>query len=396
MRCLWITFADPEPPYNGQFVYSGGLIRSFADAGAQLDVLALSQRSSYRHNGLREGRVTWWLGGLRRMPQWSSLGSRLPNIAKRCRTPLMQQLLQERLGEGHWDTIVFDGLSAVWALDAVVNRYPDPKRRPKIVHVSHNHEESCRRSVLSDEQTGFLKRQALRWDGVKIALTERALVRISDLVTAITPEDRDAYRAQWPDKPIEVLTPGYRGRAVGSRRISERDPRRAVIVGTFDWIAKRINMERFITAADSVFAKKGIQLQIIGSGDPAFIRSMQEKVKATKFTGTVERVESYLDEARVAIVPEQVGGGFKLKVLDYVFNRIPILALNGSAAGVPLKNNESILFFSSHDELANGVMRSIDQLDRLNHLQDAAYSACCDQFDWSSRGQRLATALGSL
>src|SRR5215472_11256685 len=113
MRCLWITFADPEPPHNGQFVYSGGLIGSFADAGAELHVLGLSQRNSYRHSGLREGRVTWWLGGHRRMPQWASLGSRLPNIAHRCRTPAMQRLLQERLRERAWDAIVFDGLSAV-------------------------------------------------------------------------------------------------------------------------------------------------------------------------------------------------------------------------------------------------------------------------------------------
>jgi polysaccharide biosynthesis protein PslH len=395
MRCLWITFADTEPPHNGQFVYSGGLIRSFADAGAELHVLALNQSNSYRHNGLREGRVTWWLGGHRRMSQWSSLGSRLPNIANRCRTPAMQQLLQERLHEHKWDAIVFDGLSAVWALGTVLKHYPDQRRRPKIVHVSHNHEESCR-TLLASSHSNFFKRQALRWDNVKIGLTERALVRASDLVTAITPEDRDAYRRQWPEKPIEVLTPGYRGRAVGSRLITERNPRRAVIVGTFDWIAKRINMEQFIGAADSVFASRGIQLQIIGSGDPAFIRSMKDKVKATQFTGTVDRVETYLDEARVAIVPEQIGGGFKLKILDYVFNRIPILALQGSAAGVPLRNNESVLFFSGHRELADGVLRTIDELHRLNHLQDAAYLACRDQFDWSSRGQRLATALGSL
>ncbi len=395
MRCLWITFADPEPPHSGQFVYSAGLIRSFADAGAELHVLALSERNSYRHNGLREGRVTWWLGGLRRMPQWSSLASRLPNVANRCRTPAMQRLLQERLGDGKWDAIIFDGLSAVWALSAVLKQFPEPGQRPRIVHVSHNHEASAR-ALLPESEPSFLKRQALRWDATKNALMERALVRASDLVTAITPEDRDAYRRQWPDKPIEVLTPGYQGRAVGSRLITERDPRRAVIVGTFDWIVKRINMEQFIAAADTVFARRGIELQIIGGGDPAFVRSMQDKVKATEFTGTVDRVETYLDAARVAIVPEQIGGGFKLKILDYVFNRIPVLALQGSAAGLPLRDNESILFFRSHDELANGVMRTIDELDRLNHLQDAAYSACRDQFDWSSRGQRLATALGSL
>lgn len=395
MRCLWITLADPEPQYSGQMVYSAGLIGSFANAGADIEVVCLSRPESYRRNGLREGRVTWWLGGSRRLPQWSSLGSRLPNIANRCRTPDMRRLLQERLAENRWDAIVFDGLSTAWALAPVLKEYRDPAKRPKIVHVSHNHEESSR-ALLSRGEANFIKRQALRWDGMKIALAERALVRAADLVTAITPEDQVRYRRQWPDKPIEVLTPGYRGRAVESRQITGTLPRRAVIVGTFDWIAKRINMEQFISAADSIFAKRGIHLQIIGGGDPAFVRAMEKKVAATTFMGTVERVEDYLDEARIAIVPEEIGGGFKLKILDYVFNRIPIMALFGSAAGVPLRQDESILFFPSHKELADGVIRSIDRLDQLNHLQDAAYTACRNQFDWHSRGQRLATALGSL
>lgn len=395
MRCLWLTLADPEPQFNGQFIYSAGLIDSFANAGAAIEALGLSRAGSPHRNGIREGRVTWWLADSRPLSHWASLRSHLPNIANRCRTPEMRQLLQERLAETRWDVIIFDGLSAVWALGPVLRQYPDVRTRPRIVYVSHNHEESLR-VQLPACQPNFFKRQALRLDGLKVALTERALVRAADLVTAITPEDFAAYKQQWPDKQIEVLTPGYRGRAVRSRLITDDVPRRAVIVGSFDWVAKRINIEEFVAAADPIFAKNGIELQVIGSGDKSFLSAMQDKVSATRFTGTVDSVDRYLDQARIAIVPERAGGGFKLKVLEYVFNRMPILAISGSAAGVPLSNNESILLFSGQQELANGVMRSIDNLEQLNHLQDAAYSACRDQFDWSSRGQRLASAIGAL
>lgn len=395
MRCLWITLADPEPQYSGQFVYSAGLIDSFANAGADINVLALGRPESQRQSGARDRGVTWWLGGNRRLPQWSSLASHLPNIANRCRTPEMRRLLRERLDENKWNVIVFDGLSTAWALEPVLRQYRGASTRPKIVHVSHNHEESSR-TLLAESQTGFVKRQALRWDGAKITQMERALVRAADLVTAITPEDGATYQRQWPGKQIEVLTPGYGGRAVASRLMTENLPRRAVIVGTFDWIAKRINMEQFIHAADAAFARRGIELQIIGSGDKSFIHAMRQKVAATRFTGTVDRVETYLDDARVAIVPEQIGGGFKLKVLDYVFNRIPIMALQGSVAGVPLQDEKSILLFSSQKDLASGVTETIDRLDRLNQLQDAAYAVCRDRFDWNARGLRLAAALGPL
>ncbi len=395
MRCLWLTLADPEPQHNGQFIYSGGLIDSFAGAGAEIDALGLSRAESHRYSGLQEGRITWWLAKSRPLSHWTSLRSRLPNIANRCRIPEMQGLLAARLDENRWDVIVFDGLSSVWALDPVLRRYPDPKSRPRIVYVSHNHEESLR-SQLTAVQSHFIKRQAMRLDWLKTAIMERALVRAADLVTAITPEDCAVYQRQWPNKRIEVLTPGYRGRAVPSRQITNDLPRRAVIVGSFDWVAKRMNLEEFVNAADLLFTRHQIELQVIGSGDEGFFRVMQDKTSATQFTGTVDSIETYLDRARIAIVPERAGGGFKLKVLEYVFNRMPILAINGSAAGVPLSDNESILLFPGQNELANGVMRTIDNLDKLNQLQNAAYRACFNRFDWSSRGERLASVVGSI
>jgi len=285
MRCLWLTLADPEPQHNGQFIYSGGLIDSFANSGAEVGALGLSRPESHRYNGLREGRVTWWLAKSRPLSHWTSLRSSLPNIANRCRTPEMQALLDQRLSEKKWDVIVFDGLSSVWALDSVLRQYPKADRRPKVVYISHNHEESLRRQLTAC-QPYFIKRQAMRLDWVKTAVMERALVRAADLVTAITPEDYAAYHRQWPGKRIEVLTPGYRGRAVPTREITGRVPRRAVIVGSFDWVAKRINLEEFVNAADSLFTKHGIELQVIGSGDEAFFRIMQDRTSATQFTGS--------------------------------------------------------------------------------------------------------------
>lgn len=395
MRCLWLTLADPEPPHNGQYVYSGGLIDAFAEAGADVTVLGLSRPESARRDGERTGSVLWRLAEHRPLSHWSSLASTLPNIANRCRTPAMRDMLEELLWRGAWDVIFFDGLSAGWALRPVLKRYPRAQTRPRLVYVSHNHETSLR-SSLAANQPRFLKRQALRLDAEKVARLEHALVEAADLVTAITPEDCAAYRRRWPARRIEVLTPGYRGRRITAREITGELPRRAVIVGSFDWVAKRMNLEEFVRAADPIFAARGIELQIVGSGDTMFFERMRRQVAATCFTGPVESIGEFLDGARVAIVPERNGGGFKLKVLEYVFNRMPILALQGSIAGVPLRQDESVLLYSSQETLAAGVARMIDDVAQLNRMQDAAFAACRGAFDWASRGRQLVAAVGSL
>jgi glycosyltransferase involved in cell wall biosynthesis len=306
----------------------------------------------------------------------------------------MRSLLDSLLEKSNWDAIVFDSISAGWALPAVRKRFANG-RVPRMVYVSHNHEASLRKN-LAENRSGGLMRQAQRLDALKVSRLERDLIRSSDFVTAITEEDRDLYASEWPDKSIEVLSPGYSGRSLRERNITGDIPRRAVLVGSFDWIAKRMNLEEFLRVADPIFAEKGIELQVVGTGDKAYLEQLQNGLVATRFTGTVDHVEDYIDAARVAVLPERIGGGFKLKLLEYVFNRIPVLALKGSVVGTPLQNDSSVLLYPDQAALARGVSQLIDNLGVLNRLQNAAYAACRYAFDWESRGRQLLTALDSL
>jgi glycosyltransferase involved in cell wall biosynthesis len=386
--------ADPEPRYNGQYVYSGGLIDSVAAAGGEVEVLGLRRPESPRSNGARSRHVVWWLPSDSPHSRWGSLASTLPNIAYRCRTSGMRRMLDKLLRRDAWDGIVFDGLSAGWALPAVLDHYAGRRDRPRLIYVSHNHEGSLR-SQIAESQPLFLKRQAVRLDALKVSRLERELVDAVDLVTAITQEDLTLYRRQSRDKAMDVLTPGYCGRRVGERRISAALPRRAVIVGSFDWIAKRMNLAEFVGVADPLFADSDVELQAVGSGDEAFLEQLRRQTLATRLTGTVPDIEPYLDQARIAIVPERSGGGFKLKVLEYVFNRVPVFALAGSFAGVPLRHNDSAMLFSDHAALAHGVLEAIDDVDRLNRLQERAFATCADRFDWSSRGRQIVAAIAN-
>jgi glycosyltransferase involved in cell wall biosynthesis len=395
VRCLWLTLADPEPRHNGQFVYSGGLIDSVAQAGGNVEVLGLGRSASVPGSGQRaQDDVVWWLPPDTPHSHWSSLASTLPHTAYRCATAGMRRILDKLLRRGGWDGIVFDGISTGWALPRVLDHYAGRSGRPRLIYISHNHEESLR-TRIAESQPLFLKRQAIRLDALKVSRLEREMVDAVDFVTAITQEDLKLYQRRRCNKPMGVLTPGYCGRRVSDRRISEALPRRAVIVGSFDWIAKRMNLAEFVDIADPLFADAGAELQAVGSADEVFLEQLRQRAVATRFTGTVPDIEPYLDDARVAIVPERNGGGFKLKVLEYVFNRVPVFALTGSFAGVPLNHNDSVMLYPDHAALAHGVLEAIDDVDRLNRLQERAFVACSDRFDWSSRGRQIVSAIAA-
>ena len=87
-------------------------------------------------------------------------------------------------------------------------------------------------------------------------------------------------------------------------------------------------------------------------------------------------------------------GGFKLKGLDYVFHRLPILAMRVALPGMPLEDGHSIGLFDSHTALAEGVVELIDDFAALNARQERAYAACDDRFDWDRIGRRLVAEMG--
>jgi hypothetical protein len=76
-----------------------------------------------------------------------------------------------------------------------------------------------------------------------------------------------------------------------------------------------------------------------------------------------------------------------------VFNRLPILAIDGSVPGMPLVPGKSILLYPDHAALARGVIGAIDDFARLNALQERAFDACRDAFDWRVLCRRLIGAV---
>jgi polysaccharide biosynthesis protein PslH len=53
------------------------------------------------------------------------------------------------------------------------------------------------------------------------------------------------------------------------------------------------------------------------------------------------------------------------------------------------------MLYPDHAALAHGVLEAIDDIDRLNRLQECAFDACNDHFDWSSRGRQIVSAIAA-
>lgn len=72
---------------------------------------------------------------------------------------------------------------------------------------------------------------------------------------------------------------------------------------------------------------------------------------------------------------------------------MPVAAIEGYVAGMPLMADESILDAPDMNALADTCLVALDDFDLLNRLQHTAFRAVETSFDWSDRGRILADAI---
>ena len=389
-RCLWIARYIPYPLDAGAKVYSAKLAESLAAQGAQVRFLGIGDRDSIPPSS---SQVDWIPIGDIRRSNLRALFSRLPNAAAVDATDAYTRAVQKQLDE-EWDVIVLDGYGTGWALD-LCTRYRARRANGAVslVHVSHNHEEHLWRSMVWDSRTSPLRKWALWQNYRKVRRLERQIVASADLLTTVTDEDAESLGAKAGVARTLTLTPGYDGQIVQERRIGASTPRRVVLMGSFRWVVKQENLSRFIELADASFCQHGIELDVVGDVPDELLSTLRRQVRATRFHGFVEDASQLLASARIAVVPEAIGGGFKLKFLDYFFARVPVATLTKAAAGLPQEVRQQTLSSGSLQQLVESIVSHIDRLDELNQMQEQCFNLSSARFSWPDRGRNLIGAL---
>jgi len=393
MRCIWIARYIPYPLDQGAKVYSANLAQSLADSGVFVRFIGFGDGSALPDAAAS---VEWLAVPGNKRSKAVAACSRWPIAAAIDATRAYGSLLEVQLREP-WDAVVLDGYGTGWALDrCLAYRNESRARRPVLVHVSHNHEEILWGAMAREARGSSLKRLALRRNANKVSTLERRIVRNVDLLTTITDEDRRSLGAGLDQNRSLSLTPGYTGWIAGERRITAATPRRVIIMGSFQWVVKQENLARFVEVADPLFYEHKIGLDIVGDVPQALLSTLRARCRATCFHGFVTDAAPYFARARIAVVPESIGGGFKLKFLDYIFGRVPVAMVSQAAAGLPEELQRTMLSNDNLAGLIGDIVSHIDRLDELNRRQERAFALGKAQFKWSDRGERFRQAIADV
>ena len=379
--CLWLARVMPFPQTAGDRIYSVKLAGALAASGVDVTFAALAGDAPPEPV---EG-IVWHVVPGVPFSQRRALLSTMPLVAARFAIPEYKSELTRLAGSRAWDIVVLDHYSMGWVLSY---RRLFGTRAPVFVYVTHDHVETVTYRQCADATIGVAKRAYLTQNYLKTRRFERATAHDCDLLTAITEDDARTFERNDPTIRSLVLSPGYDGPRVAQRVVDASVPRAAVLFGSYRWSAKQANLRLFMDQAGGGLTDAGIDLRIVGDMADDFRAEMQARYPAAIFTGFVRDPAPYLD-ARVALVAEPIGGGFKMKLLEYIFRRLPILALEACAAGLPDSVRRHMLIYPNLASLGAGVVEVIDNTALLDRLQRGAFDAANDLFEWSRRAEAL-------
>lgn len=377
------------PARGGDMSYSRGLATSFAHVA---DVTAVVASNGTQPDGPqdRDG-VHWIIAGAPRTGRMGSVFSGLPNIAWRGSTAAYTAAVETALQQ-EWDAIVIDQIGSFHVLPQVLEyraRFPTTR----VAYVSHEHEASVRVEKYAAYGGNPLLRFALKLDGVKVGKAELDMVRSVDLLSLINPDDAALYRAQVPNVPYVTLTPGYQGSSATERQIDASVPRRVVVLGGRESRQKQVILERWLEHAAPIFHHAGVEMAVVGPIDDSLGDTLSSRYPTVRFMGFVDDIDAFLATCRASVVADFLGGGFKVRLLTYVFNRLPMFAMKGAVSGLGVSAPDAFAEFDDLAALARGVCDRIDDFDYLNSLQSQAYQGTQGRFDWADRGVQFLQAL---
>jgi polysaccharide biosynthesis protein PslH len=213
---------------------------------------------------------------------------------------------------------------------------------------------------------------------------ERRLFTTLDGVVALTPVDAARVATESPTANVYTMPAGCELQPAVPLRPDIGADLRLGFVGFLDWIANRDGIGWFV---DDVWPRIRARwpratLDVVGRATSP-IQSLLG-TEGVRYLGYVEDLEAVLRNVDVAVVPLRIGGGMRIKILDFLSRGLPTVATSVGAEGIPAAwNGQRVLELADDPEAFVGVLEKLaaDEVYR-SALAAAGRRFVAAEYDW--------------
>lgn len=235
------------------------------------------------------------------------------------------------LSETRYDVIILDHLRMFFLYETILKHID--RRQTKIVLIQHNIE-----YLNAKEEIKFQHRMKDKWKlrilnrGIK-KLEHQAIHAVDD-IWVISQEDKELIQAMGKaEDRIQVIPPYYNYPNIKEKELVEQPTYNLLLLGSMEWYPNVVGAVWFIENVFQELVKRDhrYRLYIVGRNPSPRIEKYQSEQIVV--TGAVKSVDEYIRSCDFLIVPNTLGGGAKIKILEGIMKGIPVLATKESTVG---------------------------------------------------------------
>jgi sugar transferase (PEP-CTERM/EpsH1 system associated) len=169
------------------------------------------------------------------------------------------------------------------------------------------------------------------------------------------------------------------------------EPYSLVFTGSMDW---RPNVDGILYFLDEIWPVVKIkfprcQLTIVGRRPMDILVKRVDTESSVILTGTVDDVRPFMKKSMVYIVPLRVGGGSRLKILEALSMKMPVVSTTVGAEGLDLEHMKNIVLADTPGNFVDSIEMLFNNRELRESLGGAGRKIVEQQYRWEKLSEKL-------
>lgn len=260
----------------------------------------------------------------------------------------------------------------------------------KTMVVAHNIEYQIWQRYVQNEKQ-FVVKKYMAMQAARMRTFEENTFKIVSGATAVSAADAEVIRTINPDLPVQVVDNGVDLEFFRDfDQPSDDEAPGLVFTGSMDWRPNQDSVEYFVHEILPLVKRTHphIKTVLVGRNPPPKIVALGN-VDGVTVTGTVDDVRPYIKRANVFIVPLRIGGGSRLKILEAMAMKKPVVSTSVGAEGLDVNDDRELLLADTPEQFAEQINLLLSDQPKARRLGEAGRTLVEQHYGWDALSVKL-------
>jgi len=263
------------------------------------------------------------------------------------------------------------------------------KKTAPCVIMAHNIESLIWQRYFTTEKNLF-KKWYIGKQHKKYTQFEKTIFKKTDCLITVSEADAMLARDEFGAVNISVVENGV-DTDYFSNLNNTGDSKRLLFLGSLDWRPNLHGLHHFLNTALPEIVKEipAIKLCIVGRNPPAWLKKLVATMPNVELHGNVPDVRTYIESCGFMIVPLDVGGGSRLKILEAAAANLPVISTRVGAEGLRLSSETHYKEAPNIENMAPVVVDGVNNIQDAKEMAMRAQNIVQAEYGWDAQAKQL-------